>query len=220
MAEVAEACRLQDHLGDGTARGEDDLGLENDRSQPRPGGLGRAARASYGFRQIVPVPILVWSGRLMVLAGRWLMLGEALAALASAGATALVSAMVTDGWESVRGRFARLLGRGDARLVQDAVKRLEASRALLAGQAGPELERGRAEQEVAWRIRLADLLEDHPEVEGELRAAVANVQAHVVGSAGRVQQWVTGEGQAQQAVQGHGVQANIFGGHGEPGSDR
>ena len=95
------------------------------------------------------------------------MLGEALAALASAGGTALVSAMVADGWESVRERFARLLGRGDTRLAQDAAKRLEASRTVLAGRAGPELERARAEQEVAWRTRLADLLEDYPEVEGE-----------------------------------------------------
>jgi hypothetical protein len=86
------------------------------------------------------------------------MLAEALAALASAGGTALVSAMVTDGWESVKERFARLLGRGDSQVVKGVAAQLEASRALLVGQAGLDLERARAEQEIAWRTRLADLL--------------------------------------------------------------
>jgi hypothetical protein len=144
------------------------------------------------------------------------MLAEALAALASAGGTALVSAMVTDGWESVKERFARLLGRGNPQAVKDVAARLEASHALLKGQSGPALERARTEQEIAWRTRLADLLEDHPEAEDELRAAVTAVQAQVIGSAGQVQQQVTGLDQAQQAVQGHGVQTNTFGGQGEP----
>jgi hypothetical protein len=147
-------------------------------------------------------------------------LAEALAALASAGGTALVSAMVTDGWESVKERFARLLGRGDPQVVKDIAARLEASRALLAGRSGADLERTRAGQEIAWRSRLADLLEDHPEAEGLLRATVADVQAQVIGSAGRVQQQVTGFDQAQQGVQGHGVQTNTFGGQGEPRAQR
>jgi hypothetical protein len=39
------------------------------------------------------------------------MLAEAVAALASTGSAALVTAMVTDGWEDLRARFARLFGR-------------------------------------------------------------------------------------------------------------
>ena len=49
------------------------------------------------------------------------MLTEALAALASTGGTALVTAMVTDGWEDVKGKFARLFGGGKAREAEAAV---------------------------------------------------------------------------------------------------
>src|SRR5580693_2560045 len=114
------------------------------------------------------------------------MLTEALTALASAGGTALVTAMVTDGWEGVRARFARLFGRGDARQAEAAAGRLEQSRAALAELSGPDLERARAEQEVIWRTRLGDLLEQDPTAEQELRALVAEVHAQVIASAGRV----------------------------------
>jgi hypothetical protein len=146
------------------------------------------------------------------------MLAEALAALASTGSTALVTAMVTDGWEGVRSRFARLLGRGNAKETEAAAARLEQSRAGLAGLAGPGLERAQGEQEIAWRTRLADLLERDPGAAGELRALVAEVQAQVAGSAGRVEQHAAAFDQAQQAVQGHGVQNITFGGQGGPGA--
>lgn len=148
------------------------------------------------------------------------MLGEALAGLASAGGSALVTAMVTDGWESVRARFARLLGRGDAARVTAAENQLERSRSALAELSGAELEQARTEQEIAWRTRLGDLLEIHPQAEAELRALVAEIQAQIVGSAGGVEQHMTAFNQAQQAAQGHGVQINTFGGQGEPDATR
>lgn len=148
------------------------------------------------------------------------MLGEAAAELAAAGGTALVTAMVADGWEGVKARFARLLGRGDAKEVEGAAARLEECRALLAMLAGAELERARAEQELAWRTRLGDLLERQPDGERELRSLVAEVQARVRGSDGWVEQRVIGSGHAQQAVQGRGIQVNNFGGQGEPDSGR
>jgi hypothetical protein len=146
------------------------------------------------------------------------MLTEALAALAAAGGTALVNAMVTDGWESVRKRFARLLGRGDSTGTAAADARLEKSRRMLTGLSSADLAKAQVEQAVAWRTRLSDLLEDHPEVEDNLRNLVADVQAEIVGSSGSVRQQVTGFDQAQQAVQGHGVQHNVFGGQGERGT--
>jgi hypothetical protein len=146
------------------------------------------------------------------------MLVEALAALAATGGNALVSAMVTDSWEGVRARFARLLGRGDPKATDEAAARLEHSRAALAGRSGTDLERAQAELEIAWRTRLGDLLESHPEAEDELRAVVA--EAQVVGSAVHVEQHVTGSDQAQQAVLGQGVQTNTFGGQGEPPTRR
>jgi hypothetical protein len=139
------------------------------------------------------------------------MLTEALAALASTGGAALVTAMVTDGWEDVKGGFARLFGRGKARKAEAAAARLEQSRAALAGLSEGDLERARAEQEVVWRTRLGDLLEQDPAAEKELRTLVTAVQALVAGSAGPVQQRAAAYDQAQQAVLGHGVQNVRFG---------
>lgn len=101
------------------------------------------------------------------------MLSEALAALAAAGGTALVSAMATDGWTSAKQGFARLLGRGQPEQQEVAERRLERSRQELAVRSGTELEQARIEQEAAWRLRLSDLLEDDPAAEAELRALVA-----------------------------------------------
>ena len=139
------------------------------------------------------------------------MLTEALAALASTGGVALVTAMVTDGWDDVKGKFARLFGRGKAREAEAAVARLEQSRSALAGLSGADLERARAEQEVVWRTRLVDLLEQDPAAETELRRLVSEVQAQVARSAGPVQQHAAAYDQAQQAVLGHGVQNVRFG---------
>jgi hypothetical protein len=146
------------------------------------------------------------------------MLAEALTGLASAGGSALVTAMVTDGWEGVRARCARLLGRGDAKKAEAAAAQLEESRAALAALSGTGLERARAEQEIMWRTRLGDLLEQDPGAEGELRALVGEMQALVIGSAGRVEQHATAFDRAQQAVQGTGVQNVTFGGQRGPGA--
>ena len=148
------------------------------------------------------------------------MLTEALTALASTGGTALVTAMVTDGWEGVRARFARLFGRGNAQQAEAAAGRLEQSRAALAGLSGLDLERAQAEQQVIWRTRLGDLLEQDPAAEPELRALVAEIQEQVMGSTGPVQQYAAAFDQAQQAVQGHGVQNVTFGGQGGPDASR
>lgn len=61
--------------------------------------------------------------------GRVRMLTEALTALASTGGTA----MVTDGWDGVKARFARLFGRGEGAQAEAAAGRLEQSRAVLPG---------------------------------------------------------------------------------------
>ncbi len=142
------------------------------------------------------------------------MLAEALAALASTGGSALVSAMVTDGWEGARARFARLLGRGDTKQAEAVAAQLEQSRAVLAGLSGPDLVRARAGQEIVWRTRMGDLLEQDPAAERELQALVAEVRAEVASSAWLVEQHAAAFGQAQQAVQGHGVQNVTFGGQG------
>lgn len=135
--------------------------------------------------------------------------------LAAAGGSALVTAMVTDGWETVKAGFARVLGRGDAGRSAVAAQRLERSQEVVAGLSGAELERAMAEQQAVWEARLADLLEEHPDAATELEELVAQWGGGPL--AGRVQQVVTGSGHAQQAVQGQGVQSNQFGGQGDGG---
>ena len=144
------------------------------------------------------------------------MLTEALTVLASTGGSALVTAMVTDSWEAVRARCARLFGRGDPKETEVAAGQLEQSRAVLAGLSGPALEQARTEQGIVWRTRLGDLLEQDPSAEKDLRTLIAEVQAQVIGSAGRVEQHAMAFDQAQQAVQGHGVQNVTFGSQGGP----
>ena len=139
------------------------------------------------------------------------MLPVILAALAVTGGNAVVTAMVTDGWESIRSLLAHLFGRQDAKETESALGRLDQSRSELAGLSGADLEKARQEQEIIWRTRLSDLLERDPGAEDELRGLVTEIQAQTIGSAGRVDQRVVGFDQAKQAVQGHGVQNNTFG---------
>jgi len=137
------------------------------------------------------------------------MLGEA-AVLASAGATALVTAMVTDGWEAIRTRVARLLGRGEAERERAISMELDTSKAALirdgAGMAAP----ARLAEEEAWRIRLVAMLEHDPSAATELWAIVAQVRGPVVEAAG-VELHAEAHDQAQQANLGTGVMNVTFG---------
>jgi hypothetical protein len=144
------------------------------------------------------------------------MLTEALVTLASTGGTALVTAMVTDGWEGIKARFARLIGRGHTTEIEAAGAQLDQSRAALEGLTGPDLERACAEQEIVWRTRLSDLLEQDPSVETELRGLIAETQSQVLSAGGRVEQHAVAFDQAQQAVQGQGIQNVNFTDRHEP----
>jgi hypothetical protein len=100
------------------------------------------------------------------------MLEKRLAELASACGTALVTAMLSDGWDRLKPRYAYLLGRDDPRETVDAAARLEQSRVILIGLSGMALVQAKAEQEIVWRALLADLLERRPQAEDLLRALV------------------------------------------------
>jgi hypothetical protein len=97
------------------------------------------------------------------------------AELAVMTANALVQAMVTDGWEGVRPKVARLFDRGepDAKIEE----RLEASRAELAAARPADAVRVRADQAERWANRLAVLLDDYPGAEPELAALVREIHA-------------------------------------------
>jgi hypothetical protein len=105
------------------------------------------------------------------------MSGEVVLGLAQFAGQTVAAAAITDVWESVRGRFARLLGRGDVRKTQVAEGWLAQTREQLAA-AGP----GSAEQaQLAerWAGRFSDLLDEDPSVAAGLRALADEVAARL-----------------------------------------
>ena len=104
---------------------------------------------------------------------------EALIALAALAGNTVVAAATTDAWEAARRKFARLLGRGDAKKEQLADKRLEETRQQLDGVTGQRLEKAQADLAKAWQVRMADLLEEDPGAEAELRSLVEEIRAQL-----------------------------------------
>jgi hypothetical protein len=131
--------------------------------------------------------------------------------LAVAGATALVNAMVTDGWEGVRKKIAALFGRGDQKQTEAVQGRLDQSQAELAKLSGDEL--AKAQQQLAnkWQTRFQDLLDDHPDAEQDLRAILNEIGAGGIGGAAVIQQNTQAHDQAKVAVQAQGVMHVNFG---------
>ncbi|TDE24947.1 tetratricopeptide repeat protein [Actinomadura sp. 6K520] len=126
------------------------------------------------------------------------MLSEAAGALAGAGGAAVVQAMVSDGWETTKGRLARLLGRGAPDEVTDVERRLESARAELASLPESDLEQAIQEQATIWHAHLIGILESDPEAEAELRTWL--------------NQSTPGGPRLQQAVLNTGIQINKFAG--------
>jgi len=129
---------------------------------------------------------------------------EALLALAALAGNTVVAAATTDAWEAARRRFARLLGRGDPKKERLADQRLEETRQQLAGVSGQELEQAQADLGRVWQVRLADLLQEDPGVEAELRALVEEIAAQL--SAGMV------SAAGQSVAAGHDVTISASGG--------
>jgi hypothetical protein len=99
------------------------------------------------------------------------------ATLAALAGNTLVTAAVTDAWEAARRGFARLLGRGDPDRTKLAERRLSETREQLAGTEGTDQEQVRAALAERWAGRLADLLEENPDAEADLRVLVQEIQA-------------------------------------------
>jgi hypothetical protein len=104
--------------------------------------------------------------------------GEVLLALAQWAGQTVAAAAVTDVWESARRKFARLLGRGDPKRTEVAERWLEETCEQLT-TAGAELDPVRAAQAQRWQDRFADLLDQDPGIEADLRALVEEIQAQL-----------------------------------------
>jgi hypothetical protein len=107
------------------------------------------------------------------------MLGEALIALAQFAGQTVAAAALTDMWESARHDFARLLGRGDPRKTEVAERWLAETREQLTGAAGVDLESMSASQARRWEGRFADLLDEDPDLETDLRALMEEIIAQL-----------------------------------------
>jgi hypothetical protein len=105
--------------------------------------------------------------------------GEVLMALAQFAGQTVAAAAITDVWESVRGQFANLLGRGDARRTKVAEGWLAQTREQLAAAGPGGLEQAREAAAERWAGRFADLLDEDPAVDVELRALVGEVIARL-----------------------------------------
>ena len=92
-----------------------------------------------------------------------------ISALADMAGNALVAASMTDTWHSTKIKFAQLLGRGDAGRTSLAQRRLDQTHAELAAAASADRRLVRARHATAWAARLADLLDEYPEAEPDLR---------------------------------------------------
>ena len=143
-------------------------------------------------------------------------------ALAQFAGQTVAAAAVTDVWESVRGRFARLLGRGDARKTQVAEGWLAQTREQLAAAPGAELEQVTGAQAERWAGRFADLLDEDPGLETELRALVEETRAqlpaqavtatgHSVAAGGNVTITASGGGTAAGVIHGNVAPPNPTG---------
>jgi hypothetical protein len=102
---------------------------------------------------------------------------EWLSALAMSGATALVTAAATDSWKEIRAGFRKWFGNGDQNREHLAERRLDEV-ATMIEQADESAREGvRDTQILAWRTRLADLLEEKPDQAEELRTLIGRVEA-------------------------------------------
>ncbi len=128
-------------------------------------------------------------------------------ALAATAAAALVQAMVTDGWEGVRHKVARLFGRGQPDVAIE--RRLEVTRGQLTAATPGDLETVQAALAAQWETRFADLLADHPNAEAELAALVKEIRPTVAAA----DHAVAASGNITATAQGGGVAANVI--HGD-----
>jgi hypothetical protein len=141
--------------------------------------------------------------------------GEVLVTLAQFAGQTVAAAAVTDAWEAARVRFARLLGRGDARKTEVAERWLEQTREQLAA-AGPDagLEEAREAAEQRWAGRFADLLDEDPCLEEELRALTEDVAVQLpAGSVSALGYSVAAGRDVNITASGGGIAAGVI--HGD-----
>jgi hypothetical protein len=142
------------------------------------------------------------------------MSGDVLLALAQFAGQTVAAAAITDAWETVRGRFARLLGRGDTRRTEAVERWLAQTRQqLTAAASGSDLERVREAAAARWAARFADLLDEDPVIETELREMAEEVAAQLPRSVSAAGYSVAAGRDVKIAASGGGIAAGVFHGN-------
>ena len=111
-------------------------------------------------------------------------------ALAALAANTVVAAAVTDAFEGLRARVARVFGRDKP--DPGIQRRLATTRQQLAATARGDLEGAKAAQARRWETRFADLLTYHPEVAAELQTLLAEFRPLLPETGGNVTNTISG----------------------------
>jgi hypothetical protein len=107
-----------------------------------------------------------------------------------------------------------LLGRGDARKTGAAERWLDETHQQLTAVQGADLEPVQAAAARRWEVRFADLLDEDPGVEAELRVLVEEIRAQLpVGTVSAVDHAVAAGGSVTVTAQDQGVAAGVI--HGD-----
>ena len=133
--------------------------------------------------------------------------GAMVLARTAMAAAALVQAAVTDGWDGVRQKVARLFGRGQPDAAIE--RRLDATRDQLTAATPGDLAAVQAALAAQWETRFADLLADHPDAEAELAALVKDIKPAVTAT----DHSVAAGGNVTATAKSGGVAANVL--HGD-----
>ena len=134
--------------------------------------------------------------------------------LATLAGNTVVTAAVTDVWESARKGFARLLGRRDPARTKLAEQRLAETHNQLTQATGADLEQTRVALAAQWATRMADLLEEDPGAEADLRTLVQQIQAQLpAGTVSAADHAVAAGRDVNISASGSGVAAGVI--HGD-----
>lgn len=131
-----------------------------------------------------------------------------LAALAAAGATALVQSMVGDGWAHARERVVGFFSRRRATGEEGAVTaELDEARGELVAARDAEDADAAADVQAEWRARMRRTLRADPEAAAELRSLLAELSPEDGrdGRGGDVRNSVSGGVQHGNVIQAHTV---------------
>lgn len=111
-------------------------------------------------------------------------------ALAALAANTIVATAVTDAFEGLRTKVARLFSRAEP---DPAIqRRLDATRQQLTSGSPGDFRRAQAAQARQWETRFADLLADHPEAAEELQALITECRAIIPRTGGNVTNTISG----------------------------